>query len=159
MKRKNMVIFLLSLFLILVIYALSRIYINGIDSDYAKKYADVLCTKDIKLFDKYFNSDTLVFYKDISGEYINLRQNLQNTFSERKYNLFCDSSYGNGNDKFINGIQKISIESFIQYNSRSIEVPIEMEIEIIGMNKIKIKSIRSDSIFFGNMYFGEKIHE
>lgn len=131
-------------------------YIFHIDTKYAINYSKVLGSYDINQVDRFLNEDTAITYKDFSQTYKELRVNVINAFKEHNFNINEKSSYGHGNNDFIDGVQFVGIQSYVTIDNKNIEVYIEMQLEKIGFNKFKIKSLSSDNEFFGYLFFGIK---
>ncbi len=129
-------------------------YLQGIDTKYAIKYAQVFGSYDIKQVDQYLDEETIISYDGTSKTYKHLRENVIEAFKVRKFKMLEDSSYGSGNDKFVSGIQEVNIQSYVNYNKNNFEVPIIMQLEIKGLNKFEVKSLSSNHEFFGHLFFG-----
>ena len=130
------------------------IYLQGIDTKYAIKYAQIFASYDIKQVDQYLDKETIISYNGTSKTYKHLRENVIKAFGARKFKITEYSSYGCGNNKFVNRVQEVNIQSYVSYNNKSLEVPIIMQLEIIGLNKFKVKSLSSNDKFFGYLFFG-----
>ena len=128
-------------------------YLCRIDTIYATRYNEVFGSYDINKVDKYLNSETQIIYKGKTKTYKELRENVQSAFREREYEMPQGSSYGHGNNKFVKGIQKIGIRSYIKSN-RHYSDGLQMEIERVGIFSVKVKSLQSDDEFFGYLFFG-----
>ncbi|HEX9062272.1 MAG TPA: hypothetical protein VF941_19045 [Clostridia bacterium] len=131
-------------------------YLQSIDTKFAIKYSQVFGSYDINQVDQYLNKETIISYKGLSGTYGQLRNNVISAFKEHKFKMADGSSYGSGNDKFINGVQEVNIQSYVIYKDGSTEVPITMQLEKNGINKFTVKSLSNDDDFFGYLFFGIK---
>ncbi|MDD5704233.1 MAG: hypothetical protein PHU23_19535 [Dehalococcoidales bacterium] len=129
-------------------------YLQGIDTRYAIKHSQVFGSYDINQVDKYLNEETVISYNGVSKSYKELRENVINAFENKEFKMVEDSSYGHGNNRFIDGVQEVNIQSWVDYNNKSIEVPIVMRLEIKGINKFSVKSLSSNNDFFGYLFFG-----
>lgn len=129
-------------------------YLQGIDTRYAIKYSQVLGSYDINQVDKYLNEETVVSYDGVSKSYKELRKNVINAFEKKGFKMIENSSYGSGNNKFLGGVQEVYIQSYVDYNNKSREVPVIMQIKIKGINKFIVKSLSSNDDFFGYLFFG-----
>lgn len=141
------------IFVIVIGGLLSYFYQRQIDTLYAVRYGEVFGSYDIQEVDRYLNSETLITYKGETKTYSELRENVILAFSKREYEMPEDSSYGHGNDKFINGIQEVGINSYI-ISDKHYSNGLQMEIERIGFFFFKVKSIQSEDEFFGYLFFG-----
>ncbi len=139
---------------IIVIICSITYYLKGIDTKYAKKYAQIFGSFDIKQVDQYLDEETIITYNGTSRMYKHLRENVIAAFEARKFKMLDGSSYGSGNNKFANGVQEVNIQSYVSFNNKSLEESIIMELEIIGLNKFKVKSLSSNDNFFGYLFFG-----
>lgn len=132
---------------------LNYFYQKQVDTLYAVRYGEVFGSYDIQKVDSYLNSETLITYKGETKTYNELRENVISAFSKREYEMPKGSSYGHGDDKFINSVQEIGIQSYIisemHYNDG-----LRMEIERVCFFFFKVKAIQSDDEFFGYLFFG-----
>lgn len=142
---------IIALLLVLGIY----IYAQKIDTIYAIRYARVFGSYDINEVDRYLNEDTLLTYKGLTDSYKNLRKNVIIAFGERVYDMPEGSSYGSGNDCFIDGIQTVDIQAYVDSNTYSSEF-VSMEIRRKWLVSYEVVSLTSNDDFFGYLFFGEK---
>ncbi len=150
MKKHTIIIILLITIIFVGTYSF---YINTIDTFYAKKYSDIFGSYDIKKVDRFLDSNTEITYKGETKKYKELRENVLSAFKAREYEMPDESSYGNGNNRFVNGIQKIDVQVSIisgQYSDHRLK----MEIERTGLLNMRIKSLESNDEFFGYLFFG-----
>ena len=141
---------------ILIIGILSIIiYINSktIDTKYATKYAQVFGSYDIGNVDKYLNSETLITYNGITDTYGNLRNNVIKAFEMKEYKMTEGYSYGHGDDIFINGIQNIGIQSYVDSDKYSSNF-VSMDIERRWFIFYRVKTMSSNDDFFAYLFFG-----
>jgi len=133
---------------------LHRIYLHKIDSIYATRYNEVFGSYDINKVDEYLNDATQITYKGETKTYKELRENVQSAFQEREYEMPKGSSYGHGNNKFVDGIQRISIQSYIK-SDKYYSDGLKMEIERTGIFTMRVKALQSDDDFFGYLFYGK----
>ena len=143
--------------LVVIVVIAIIIYVNSIKFDtlYSIEYAQVFGSYDINKVDQYLNEETLITYDGMTDIYRNLRNNVIIAFEEKQYEMPNDSSYGHGDDLFINGVQTIGIQVYIdseQYSSEFVSIEIEQQWLIF----YKIRSITSRDDFFGYLFFGIK---
>ena len=131
------------------------VYLYKIDTIYATRYNEVFGSYDINKVDEYLNSETQIIYKGETKTYKELRENIQSAFQEREYEMPKGSSYGHGNNKFVDGIQKIGIQSYIK-SDKHYSDGLQMEIEHVGIFSVRVKSLQSDEDFFGYLFYGNK---
>jgi len=150
LKKYFVVVILL---LIAAFVCLYCVYLSKIDTIYATRYNEVFGSYDINKVDEYLNSETQITHKGETKKYKELRGNVQSAFQEREYEMPKGSSYGHGNDKFSNGVQKIGIQSYIK-SDKHYSNGLQMEIEFDGVFSVRVKSLQSDDEFFGYLFYG-----
>lgn len=143
--------------LLIIIIMWYYVYLLGIDTKYATKFSQVFGSYNIKRVDQFLNKETAISYRGITKTYEQLRNNVMVAFEERRFKMSEGSSYGNGNNKFVNGVQEIQIQSYVIYDDISYSVPITMRLKIKGINKFMVKSLSSDAAFFGYLFYRESI--
>lgn len=126
-----------------------------IDTKYAIEYAQVFGSYDIEKVDQYLNKETLITYDGVTETYENLRNNVIAAFEEKQYEMRNGSSYGNGDDLFVTGVQTIGIQVYIESEEYHSDF-VSMELERHWLVFYKIKSITSNDNFFGYLFFGIK---
>jgi len=111
-----------------------------IDVKYATKYSNVFASYDIKQVDAYLNESTIITYKGISKTYGELRENVVNAFKEKNFSMTPGSSYGHGNNKFVNGVQEVGILVYVDYSkNENNDESVTMQLEKRGLNKFTVK--------------------
>ncbi len=151
--KKFIVVFLLIIVLLGTISY--HILLGKIDTLYAEKYNEIFGSYDIDEVDQYLNSKTLITYRGETKTYQKLRENVISAFEEKEYEMPNGSSYGHGNDQFVNGVQTVGIQSYIKSQSHTSD-GLQMELEKSGF-RFKVKSIQSDDEFFGYLFYGKKV--
>jgi len=149
------IVFITVLVVIVVIAIIIYVYSKKVDTQYAVEYAQVFGSYDIKKVDQYLNEETLITYDGMTDTYKNLRDNVIIALEEKQYEMPNDSSYGHGDDCFVNGVQTIGIQAYINSELYSSEF-VSMELERHWLIFYKIKSITSSDDFFGYLFFGIK---
>lgn len=149
--KKLIIVVVLILVLSAVVYFL---YLQGIDTKYATAYSKCFGSFEISQVDKFLKDSTAITYKGKTSTYKDLRANIINAFSEKKFNMSEGSSYGSGNNRFINGVQTIGVQSYVNYNNKSVEVYIEMQLRKVGFSRFEVKSLSCNDDFFGYLFFG-----
>ena len=141
------------LFVVLFTLYLSYIFfINRIDTKYAIDFSKVFSTYDINRINNYLTDETVIICNNKYAKYAELRNNVERACKERKYKF--DSSYGHGNNKFENNIQKITVYLFGQLDGSSIgEVNILMTLKKIGLFKFRIVSLECDEAIFEYLFY------
>ena len=132
---------------------LNYFYQKQIDTLYAVRYGEVFGSYEIKKVDCYLNDATLITYNGETKTYKELRENIISAFSRREYEMKIGSSYGHGNDKFVNNVQEIGINSYI-ISENHYSIGLQLELERVYFFFFKVKSIKSDDEFFGYLFFG-----
>lgn len=158
MKKKViiLIIIILVLFIFIITYIIS---LKRIDTKYAKNFSNVFGSYNIERVDRYLDNETIIKWKDKTATYSKLRDNVIQVFNEKEYKLTKDSSYGNGNDKFIDNVEKIFIEVHIFEDfggEKNKEMLVEMQIEKLGIYNYRVKLLESESMFFKRLFFGKK---
>ncbi len=119
----------------MILYAYSH---YTVDTKCAKRFAEVLSNYDIREMDSYFNDNIKILYKNNETVYKNCRSNVIRTFDKKKFEIPETGSYGYGNNKFVNGIQAVSVRLMVNFNGESLsECMIEMNIKKMGYANIK----------------------
>lgn len=119
----------------MILYAYSH---YTVDTKCAKRFAEVLSNYDIREMDSYFNDNIKILYKNNDTVYKNCRSNVIRTFDKKKFEISETGSYGYGNNKFVNGIQAVSVKLMGNFNRESLsECMIEMNIKKVGYSNIK----------------------
>jgi uncharacterized membrane protein len=148
-------ILIVVLIIVVAIAIIIYVYSKKVDTKYAIEYAQVFGSYDIKKVDQYLNEDTLITYGGVTETYKNLRDNVVVAFEEKQYEMPNDSSYGHGDDHFVNGVQTIGIQAYINSGEYFSEF-VSMEIERHWIVFYNIKSLTSSDDFFGYLFFGIK---
>ena len=145
---------------LLIIVSVSTIYAYSkkVDTKYAIEFARVFGSYDISKVDKYLNDDTLITYDGNTQAYSELRNNVVDAFEEKAFEMLDGSSYGHGDDLFVDGIQEIGIQAYVTSDEYSSEF-ISMELERKNFISYKIKSLASNDDFFGYLFFGKPSHQ
>ena len=84
-------------------------YLQRIDTQYAVNFAKAFGTYDICIIDDYLSDDTKIICQGEVKTYKELRENVMVSCGEKRYSFFDGSSYGFGNDRFIDGVQDIDV--------------------------------------------------
>ena len=136
----------------MILYAYSH---YTVDTKCAKRFAEVLSNYDIREIDSYFNNNTKILYKNNETVYKNCRTTVIRAFDKKKFEIPETGSYGYGNNKFVNGVQAVSVRLMGNFNGESLgECMIEMNIKKDGLFGYKIESAKCDNDIFGYMFFG-----
>ena len=153
---KKIIIIAVSLFVIfgVIMYGLYDFF--TIDTRYATRFGNVLSNYNIEQTDEFFNDSTKIISSDKESTYRECRKNIVNAFREKNFHIYKNSSYGHGDNRFKNGIQKISIRLMGAYNDKTLgECIVTMKLKKKDMLNYTIESIESDSEFFRCIFFGE----
>lgn len=154
--RIKVIIIILLLVVVSACYAAYNFHLRTIDTVYATRYYHTIGSYDIAKVDEYLEADTLLIYKSHKTTYRQARINVINAFNEKIFVMHNGSSYGYGDNKFSHGVQTVYIQSYVEYNNASVEVPVEMQLKRIGVNEFVVQSLRSDEDFFGYLFFAEE---
>ena len=130
-------------------------YLNQVDTKYAIEFANVLKTYNIDDIDKFFSGNTKIVYNGKHTSYNKIRNNIILACKEKKYVFSKGSSYGYGNDSFIDGYQDVGIRLYGTLNGESIgECNVKMKIKKSNIFSFEVESIESDNIIFGYIFYG-----
>ncbi|TYQ14726.1 UNVERIFIED_CONTAM: hypothetical protein Cloal_1095 [Acetivibrio alkalicellulosi] len=151
---KKLIIVGIIVVFVIIVFTVYFIYLQSVDTKYAIEYSRRMGSYDVSQVDTFLYDDTAITYKDETKTYKELRYNIITAFNEKKFSMANDSSYGSGNKRFVNGVQKVGIQSYLNFNGKSVEVYIEMQLEKTGLNSFKVKSLSSNDEFFGYLFFG-----
>lgn len=129
-------------------------YIKTVDTRFAVNFSEAFKDYNIDDVDKYLSKDTLIICNGQSSIYENLRENVISACNEKKY-LFSDgSSYGYGNNKFIDGVQYVDIKLYGELNGKDIgECNLSMKLKQEGVFRFKIDTIECDEPIFEYLFF------
>ena len=139
--------------IILIIVVLTGIFFNSqklLYNKYATEYSKVFGSYDITFVDEYLDGETIIIYRDFSKEYKELRSSVIDAFSEKRYVMKNNSSYGSV--YFNDGVKIIGIQSYVIIDGKSVEVYVEMQLERTGFTTFRVKSISSNHKFFGYLF-------
>lgn len=156
MKKRVMGTFIVITITLLVVFVFYKMYIDTLDMEYATEYSRVFGSCDINEVDSYFKESTVIESAKNSGTYKDLRNHIINAFRENRFVMPEGSSYGNGDNVFRQGIQTISVQSYVLFDGESIEIPITIELQRTGINMFEIKKISSSHQFFDYLFFGAR---
>lgn len=154
-KKMSIIISIAFLIVILCFIGVQRIYLKSVDTKYATNYSKAIGGYNIDEVDKYLDKDTQIIYNGMTKPYSELRDNLKKAFDDKEFNMPQQSSYGHGNDKFIDSVQEVWVITFVEYKEKLNE-DVLLEIERKGLFSCRIKSIRSEGRFFGYLFFGNE---
>lgn len=150
-KKKVLFVEILFIFSTIIMGLAIYVYLLKVDTIFAQKFSKVMNSHDIAQIDKYFTDDTIFICNGKSDTYVNLKKNIMNTSKEKKFTFY---SYGNGDNKFVNNLQEVSIIVYGTYNNHNIgEGLIEMTLKKSGLFKITIESVKCDDPFFEAIFF------
>lgn len=154
--NKKIFIILIIVVIIFVIVVRYIWYLNQIDTQYAVRFSKVFKEYNINDIDNYLSQDTKIICNDKSKTYKELRNNVILSCNEKRYLFHDGSSYGYGNNKFINNTQNIKIRLYGELDGDSIgECIIFMQLERIGLFKFKIVAIECDEPIFEYLFFNK----
>lgn len=154
MVKKFIILGIVVIVVVMIGFALYYIYLQGVDTKYAIKYSKCVGSYDISQVDAFLDDDTAITHKDETKTYKELRPNVITAFNEKKFSMANDSSYGSGNNSFVDGVQIVKIQSYVNLDGKSVEVYIEMQLEKTGFNSFRVKSLSSNDAFFRRLFFG-----
>lgn len=150
--RKTILIISFITVLLVLIYVY---YINSIDTRYAINFSKTFMNYDIQEIDKYLSNETIIICNGKKDTYENLRANVILACNEKKYLFEKDSSYGYGDNKFINGIQHININLYGKLNGRDMgECNIAMKLKRNGILNFMVDSLACDEQIFEYLFYG-----
>jgi hypothetical protein len=154
--RKNK-IFVVATSVFILGCAILYLYILNIqiDTKYATRFSEVLEKGDIKVADKYFSQDTVIVCAGKSGIYRDLRKNVINKFQDKR--KITVTTYGHGNDKFVNGIQEVGITAVITdelQKKKWGDFPFSIYIEKVSICSFNVKTVKFENEFLEELFFG-----
>lgn len=155
MKKRKIIVVIVSIFILSCIAVYLYIVQKTIDTKYATEFSEVLKTGDISIVDKYFDQNTVIICADKSGSYKELRKNIIKIFQDNR--KFTMTTYGHGDDKFTNGIQKVEITAFITdelQKKKWGDFPLSIAIEKFSVYGFKIKTVEFENEFLKELFFG-----
>lgn len=155
MKKILLIISSIAIVVILVVGYVY--YTKSVDTRFATNFFEAFMNYNIDDVDKYLSKDALIICNGKSNTYENLRGNVASACNEKKY-LFSDgSSYGYGNDKFIEGIQTVNVKLYGKLYGKDIgEVNIILKLKKIGLFKFEIISLECNEMIFEYLFYGNK---
>ena len=151
---KRILLIITSIVIIIILIAGYVYYIKTVDTIFAINFSESFRNYNIYDIDNYLSKDTLIICNGKSSSYDNLRENVISACNEKKY-LFSDgSSYGYGNDKFIDGIQYVDIKLYGELNGKDIgECKLSMRLKKEGLFRFKIDTIECDEPIFDYLFY------
>lgn len=149
--KKSIYLFAITAIFFIVGY---NVYIKTIDTKYAVKFAQAFKNYDINDIDKYFSKDTQFIYKENKKTYNELRKNIEKACNEKIYEFSDGSSYGYGNDKFINNLQTVNVKLHGKISQNSFgDCSITMILRKKGLFSFAVDSLECNEDVFGQMFF------
>ena len=142
----------LAIFIVGDIFATSRI-----DVIWARKLSEVMSSNDISKIDEYFTDDAVIVCNDKKGDYSSLRNNVVRACEEKRYNI--SSSYGNGNNLFIFGVQKIGIYVYGEFHGDGESEYanycwVDIKLKRTGLFTFAVSYLESNTVAFEHIFFG-----
>ena len=144
----------ISILMVMIIFTFYLYHLQSIDTKYAINYAKVFGSYDINQVDLYLSSSTAITYQGTTKTYEELRDNVINAFHDKNFSMAEDSSYGHAENSFIDKVQIVGIQSYVDCTNDHEEVYIKMLLERKGINTFSIKALSSDDEFFGYLFYG-----
>ena len=150
------ILLILSLIVIISVFMVGYVYYyNSIDTKYAIDFSKAFKDYDISDVDEYLSKNTIIVCNGKKNTYDNLRTNVLSACNEKKYLFSNGSSYGYGNDKFIEGIQCVDVKLYGKLNDESIgEANILLKLKKIGLFKFEIIYLECDEPIFEYLFYG-----
>ncbi|WP_010251030.1 hypothetical protein [Acetivibrio cellulolyticus] len=158
MKKRKIIIIIASVFILSCITIYLYIVQKTVDTKYATGFSEVLKTGDISVVDKYFDQNTVIICANKSGSYKELRKNIIKMFQDNR--KFTITTYGHGDDKFTNSIQRVGITAVITdelQEKKWGDFPLSIEIEKFGVYGFKIKTVEFENEFLEELFFGSTV--
>ncbi len=154
---KKLKIILISSCIFIVICIVTYLYTAQklIDTKYATEFSEAITTSDIRIADKYFDQNTIIICGTKKGVYKELRKNVLKRFQDIEE--ISMTTYGHGDDKFINGIQRVDITAFITdevQKKKWGDFPLYIELERKGIGVFRIKTVEFNNEFLEELFFG-----
>lgn len=150
--KKFIVIITIIIVLLFLVIAAYLVYMDKVDTIYAINYGKCFGDYSIGRVDRFLDDTTLITYNGTTKTYSELKSNVKNAFQDRIFVMGKGSSYGSGNG-FINGTQKVDIQSYVSVDGKDREVYVEMVLRKVGL-KVQVESLNSTDEFFGYLFFG-----
>ena len=143
--------------IVIVAFAVGYVhYIKNIDTKFAVNFSEAFRNYNIDDVDRYLSEDTLIVCNGKSDTYGNLRENVIEACSEKKYLFEKGSSYGHGNDTFTDGIQYVDIKVYGKLEEMDMgECHVYMKLKREGFFHFKIDTIECDESIFEYLFFSE----
>ena len=129
-------------------------YTKTIDTKFAIGFSEAFMNYDIHDVDKYLSEDTLIICNGKNNTYEDLRANVISACNKKRYLFRTGSSYGYGNDKFIDDIQIINIKLYGKLDGKDIgECNVSMELRRKGLLHFEIDTITCDDPIFEYLFY------
>ena len=158
MKKKLCITLIILVVAVIIFVFVYKVNISQIDTKYAVNFSKVFQTYDINVVDSYFTKDTCIIYNGKQTTYDKVRNNIVIACKEKKYNFSEGSSYGYGNDKFINGVQDVGIRLYGNLcGEKTGECKIKIKLRKTGLFSFEIESVESNDEIFGYIFFGKHL--
>jgi hypothetical protein len=134
-----------------------NLIMTQIDVIWSEKLSEVMSSNDISKIDEYFTDDAVIVCNDKKGDYSSLRNNVVRACEEKRYNI--SSSYGNGNNLFIFGVQKIGIYVYGEFHGDGESEYanycwVDIKLKRTGLFTFAVSYLESNTVAFEHIFFG-----
>lgn len=131
------------------------LFINRIDTKYAVNFSEVFSTYDMDKINYYLADETVIICNNKRTKYAELRGNVENACSEKKYRF--DNSYGHENNRLENNVREIRVYLYGTLDGKNIgEANVLMRLRKIGLFKFEIVSLECNEPVFEYIFYGNK---
>ena len=152
------ILLIISTIAVVVILAVGYVYYTKtIDTKFAIGFSEAFMNYNIHDVDKYLSGDTLIIYNGKSSTYEELRENVISACNEKRYSFSKGSSYGYGNDKFIDDIQIVDIKLYGKLDGKDIgECNVSMKLRRKGLLRFEIDTITCNDPIFECLFYANE---
>lgn len=129
-------------------------YAMTVDIKFASGFSEAFVNYDINDIDKYLSGDTLIICNGKNNTYEDLRENVISACNEKRYLFSQGSSYGYGNNAFVNNTQNVDIKLYGKLDGNDIgECNVSMKLRRTGLFRFKIDAIACDEPIFEYLFY------
>lgn len=155
-EKKVYMVLVCIVFFVITFTIVYQCYLRRVDTKYAVNLSKAFDTYDIRMIDDYLSDDTKIIYQGEVKTYKELRENVIIACEEKRYSFFDGSSYGFGNDRFIDGVQDIRVLLHGKFDGITFpECNILMKLRQTGIFEFRVESLECSEPIFAYLFYGD----
>ena len=151
---KKLVIVFVSLIICAAVVAGCIFYIVTADTRYSKSLGEAFKAYSVADLDKCFSDDTVIICGENKDTYNNLRNNVQEAFLIKDFEVV--DLYGSSEDNGMFGEKDVGIHFYGTLNGENIGMGwIRIKLKISPLFGVSAESVECDDAIFSYIFFGE----